>query len=92
MFHKLLGIDVLEPGYKKSSIAPRLVKGIPTMQGYIDTAYGKIVCEISCLDHQYTIDIEIPANTTAEVSCLKRRQWNLARGSIITNTRRKAYL
>lgn len=80
MFHKLLGIDVLEPGYKKSSIAPRLVKGIPTMQGYIDTAYGKIVCEISCLDHQYTIDIEIPANTTAVVSLPEKETVELGSG------------
>lgn len=81
MFHKLLGIDLIEPGYKKSSIAPRLIKGIPSMEGYIDTAYGKISCGISCFDNQYVIDIEIPANTTAIVSLPEKEEVELGSGN-----------
>lgn len=58
---------MLEPGYKKSRIAPRLIKGIPSMKGAIETVYGTIGCEISCMDNRYTVDIIIPENTTAVV-------------------------
>lgn len=67
IYHELLGISMLEPGYKKSRIAPRLIKGIPSMKGAIETVYGTIGCEISCMDNRYTVDIIIPENTTAVV-------------------------
>ena len=73
VFHDLLGITMLEPGYKKARIAPRMIKGIPQMKGQIDTVYGVYSCEISCLEHRYTVDITIPANTVAEV-CLPERE------------------
>lgn len=72
VFHHLLGITMLEPGYRKSRIQPRLIKGIPEMQGSIDTVYGEIKCKISCMNHKYDIEVAIPANTTAEV-CLPER-------------------
>ena len=72
IYHELLGLKILEPGYKKSRIAPRLIKGIPEMKGSIETVYGTLGCEIRCVDHQYVADIVIPENTTAVV-CLPER-------------------
>ncbi len=68
IFHDLLGLDLLEPGYKKSRIAPRLVKGIPEMRGSIETVYGTLGCDICCKDHKYRVDLIIPENTSAVVS------------------------
>ena len=73
IYHDLLGITALEPGYKKARIAPRMIKGIPEMKGSMDTVYGVIGCEISCLDQKYVVDLTVPANTTAEV-CLPGRE------------------
>ncbi|WP_044297378.1 alpha-L-rhamnosidase [Robinsoniella peoriensis] len=81
ILHDLLGIKSAAPGYKKSQISPRLIKGIPDMKGYIETAYGRITCDIRCLDHKYIIDIEIPANTTAVVSLPEREAEELGSGS-----------
>ena len=80
MYHDLLGLQILEPGYKKSRIAPRLIKNIPSMKGQIETVYGTLGCEISCLAHKYVADIEIPANTTAVVSLPEREEEILGSG------------
>lgn len=80
MFHCLLGLNLLEPGYKRSRIAPRLIKGLPQVEGSIETVYGRLACRISCLNGRYTIDVEIPANTTAEVSLPGREKEELGSG------------
>ena len=80
VFHDLLGLQLLEPGYHKSRIAPRMILGIPEMRGYIETVYGRLACTISCLDGKYTADIEIPANTTCVVSLPEREEETLGSG------------
>ena len=80
IFHDLCGLDMLSPGYKKSKIAPRMVKGIPEMKGSIETVYGTLACHISCLDHKYIVDIIIPENTTAEVALPERETEVLGSG------------
>ncbi len=80
VYHNLLGLSMLEPGYKKSKIAPRMIKGIPTMKGGIETVYGMLACEITCMDHKYVVDIEIPENTTAVVSLPDREEETLGSG------------
>ena len=81
VYHDLLGLQLVEPGYKKSRIAPRMILGIPEMQGYIDTVYGRLSCAISCLDYKYTIDITVPANTTAIVALPEQEERELGSGS-----------
>lgn len=81
VFHHLLGLSILEPGYKKSRIAPRLIRGIPEMKGFIETVYGTLSCHISCLEHKYTADIVIPANPTAVVSLPEREEVTLGSGT-----------
>ena len=80
VYHNLLGLSYIEPGYKKSRIAPRLIKGIPDMNGSIETVYGKLACAISCKEGKYVIDIEIPANTTSIVSLPEREEQVLGSG------------
>ena len=80
IFHDLCGLDKLEAGYRKSKIAPRLIKGIPAMKGSIETVYGTLACDISCRDHKYTVDITIPENTTALVSLPEREEETLGSG------------
>ena len=80
VYHNMLGIDYAEPGYKKAVIAPRFIKGIPEMKGFVDTIYGVIAVKGSCLDGKYTFDIEIPANTTATVSLPEQDEKQLGSG------------
>lgn len=80
VYHDLLGLTMLEPGYKKSRIAPRLIKGIPEMKGAIETVYGTLACDIRCMDGMYIVDIRIPANTSAVLSLPEREEETLGSG------------
>ena len=81
VYHNLLGLQLLEPGYKKSRIAPRLIVGIPEMEGHIETVYGKLGCRIACREGRYTVDLTIPANTTAVVALPESEEETLGSGS-----------
>nr|WP_180272002.1 alpha-L-rhamnosidase C-terminal domain-containing protein [Actinomyces ruminis] len=80
VYHDLLGIKLLEPGYKKSRIAPRLIVGIPEIEGRIETIYGRLTCKIVCARGRYVVDLDIPANTTAEVALPEREEVLLGSG------------
>ena len=80
MYQKLTGLQLIEPGYKKSRIAPEFIKGITHAQGSVETAYGTLSCAWRCEKKKITIDIVIPANTTAVVK-LPERDEELLLGS-----------
>ena len=65
---ELAGLSALEPGYKKSRIAPRPVKGIPEVKASYETPYGLLSVDFECRDGRITAHVRIPENTTAEVS------------------------
>ena len=65
---ELAGLNALEPGYKKSRIAPRPVKGIPEVKASYETPYGLLSVDFKCRDGRITAHVCIPENTTAEVS------------------------
>lgn len=65
MHKKLCGLEILEPGYKKSRIAPMPIKGIPYMKASIQTVYGELSCSVECKNNKFVVDIRVPANTTA---------------------------
>ncbi len=73
LYRELCGITALAPGYKKSRIAPRLVKGITSVNAAYETVYGPISCDFSCEDGRIIADIHVPENTTAEI-CLPERE------------------
>jgi alpha-L-rhamnosidase len=80
MYKKLGGIELLEPGYKKSRIAPRPIKGIPQMKTALQTVYGELSCNLECKNKRMVIDIRVPANTTA-VICLPEKNEEFLVGS-----------
>lgn len=77
---ELAGLSALEPGYKKSRIAPRPVKGIPEVKASYETPYGLLSVELKCRDGQITVHVRIPENTTAEVSLPGRESEELGSG------------
>lgn len=80
MFRELAGLSCLEPGYKKSRIAPRLIMGITSLQAKVETVYGMLACEISCQNGRYQATVEVPVNTTAVVSLPGRKEEELGSG------------
>ncbi|MGN1192408.1 MAG: glycoside hydrolase family 78 protein [Dorea sp.] len=65
MYEKLAGINPLKPGYKEILIQPRFIKGMTSVDAAFDSPYGIIRSAWSCKDGKITIDITIPANTSA---------------------------
>lgn len=67
MYEKLAGINPVSPGYKEILIKPILIKGITSVDASFDSVYGVIRSAWSCKEGKITVDVTIPANTTAEV-------------------------
>lgn len=68
MFGKLGGIQMVEPGYKTSRIAPLIGNGgLTTGKCSQDTPYGRLATDWSVSETGMVLKVEIPANTTAEV-------------------------
>ena len=67
MFEKLAGINRVEPGFKKILIQPRFIKGITSIDASYDSVYGVIRSAWSCKDGRITVDVTVPANTTAQI-------------------------
>ena len=67
MYQKLAGLQIIEPGYKKSRIAPAPVKGITEAHASIKTVYGLLVCKWSYKENRFVVDIVVPCNTSALV-------------------------
>ena len=77
---ELAGLRALEPGYKRSCIAPRPVKGIPALSASYETPYGKLSVDFLCRDGQIKAHVRVPENTTAEVSLPERETETLGSG------------
>lgn len=67
MYEKLAGINPAKPGYQEIRIQPMFIQGITGVDASFDSAYGLIRSAWSCRDGKITVDVTIPANTTAEV-------------------------
>lgn len=97
MFQKLGGLEALEPGYKKSRIAPLIGGGgLRQTRASLLTVYGPLSCAWRLGDDRVILDVTIPAHTTAEIHLLTRdasaaregeRPARLAPGVLATETR-----
>ena len=78
---ELAGMSSVEPGYRKSRIAPQLVRGIPSVSASHETPYGRLSCALACKDGRMVADITIPENTTAQVALPGRDEELLGSGT-----------
>ncbi|HPF88925.1 MAG TPA: alpha-L-rhamnosidase C-terminal domain-containing protein, partial [Candidatus Limiplasma sp.] len=67
MMRTLAGLKPLKPGYRESLIRPMPIKGITGVTASLDTPYGPLRCAWRCRNRQMTVDITVPANTTAQI-------------------------
>ena len=67
MYEKLAGINPAKPGYQEIRIQPRFIRGITSVDATFDSPYGVVRSAWRCKDGKITVDVTIPANTTAEV-------------------------
>lgn len=68
MYRRLGGLQALEPGYKRSRIAPLIGGGgLTHAHCHLRTSYGLLACDWSLTDTELKLAVTVPASTTAEV-------------------------
>lgn len=69
MYRVVAGIDTDEEavGYKHSLIKPHVGGGFTSVSASLDTYYGKLSSSWKVEGEKLTLDVEVPANTTATV-------------------------
>ncbi len=65
LYTRLCGLQIVEPGYKVFSVRPQFVKGITWTELEYESVYGKIALSWRCEGGRITVDLTVPANTTA---------------------------
>lgn len=68
LYTKLCGLEILEPGYKRFALRPQFIKGITHAELAYESVYGKIAVAWRCEGGKITVDVTVPANTTAELT------------------------
>ncbi len=67
MYRKIGGINQLEPGYHRFYVKPMFVKGIEEARTEFESPYGKISSYWRCKDGKIKVEVQVPANTTAQI-------------------------
>ena len=67
LLEQLVGIRPAEPGYRAITLQPQLIQGITQACALRTTPYGRVRLAWQCLNHLITVEVEIPANTTAQL-------------------------
>jgi alpha-L-rhamnosidase len=67
LFNTVAGIDTDGPGYKRIRIEPRPAGGFTYAKASYESIYGRIVSDWKIEDNNFTLNVTIPANTTATV-------------------------
>jgi len=66
-FQHLGGLEILEPGYKKSRIAPLIGHGLNHAECGIHTPFGLLASEWQLINGELKLTVTVPDNTSAEV-------------------------
>ena len=65
IYTRLCGLQRLEPGYRRFAVKPGFIKGITYTDLTYESVYGTIRTAWKCERGKITIDLTVPANTTA---------------------------
>lgn len=80
LYTRLCGLEAIEPGYRMFSVRPQFIKGITHAQLEYESIYGPIAVAWRCESGTITLDLTVPANTTARLT-LPEREETLELGS-----------
>lgn len=65
LYTRLCGLEAVEPGYKVFAVKPQFIKGITWAELEYESVYGRICLAWRCENGKITVDLTVPANTTA---------------------------
>ena len=82
MYRVMVGLDTYEdgPGYKHIKIQPHLGGGFTNAAASLDTYYGKLSNSWKITPDSFLMDVEIPANTIANVFLPAKSAAEIAEG------------
>ncbi|HTE62509.1 MAG TPA: family 78 glycoside hydrolase catalytic domain, partial [Solirubrobacteraceae bacterium] len=80
MYRTLAGVSALEPGYKRVLVAPQPGHGISSATFSHETRYGTVATAWETTGHGLTLDVSVPANTTAELRIPSPSRWAVTEG------------
>jgi len=66
-YRSLLGINGSEPGFKKFMIMPQLAGDLTYATGTFQSPYGQIGSSWKIVDGCFTLNVQVPVNTKAEI-------------------------
>lgn len=80
LYKQVIGIRLIEPGYKKFYLAPTLTQGMTEAEGNLRTVYGDIYLKWICRDRMISVEVRVPENTSA-ILILPEREGEVELGS-----------
>ncbi|MDC2945812.1 family 78 glycoside hydrolase catalytic domain [Streptomyces heilongjiangensis] len=80
MFQNIGGLSAIEPGYKRSRIAPVPGGNLTEGSGSLSTVYGRLSSKWSTGDGAFGLKVTVPVNTVAEVHVPTRTRWAVTEG------------
>jgi alpha-L-rhamnosidase len=80
MYRTLGGVSALEPGYKRVLVAPQPGDGISSARFSHETRYGTVATAWETTGDGLTLDVSVPANTTAELRMPSPSRWAVTEG------------
>ncbi|TGN30616.1 family 78 glycoside hydrolase catalytic domain, partial [Aeromicrobium chenweiae] len=81
MYQNIGGISAVTAGYKTSRIAPEVGGGLTSGHGTYESVYGTISSQWKKTGKDLTLDIEVPVNTTSQVSIPAQNLLSVTEGS-----------
>ncbi|MDX3659609.1 family 78 glycoside hydrolase catalytic domain [Streptomyces sp. ID05-26A] len=80
MFQNIGGLSLIQPGYRRSRIAPVVGGGLTQGSGQLDTVYGRLASSWTVRDSAVDLKVTVPVNTTAEVHVPTTTRWAVTEG------------
>ncbi|MDQ4109728.1 MAG: family 78 glycoside hydrolase catalytic domain [Actinomycetota bacterium] len=80
MYRTMAGVSAAAPGYRKITIAPEPGEGVDDVDFSLETPYGTVRSAWATDDGPMTLDVTVPANTTAEVRIPAANRWAVTEG------------
>ncbi|MGW2571688.1 family 78 glycoside hydrolase catalytic domain [Streptomyces sp. NPDC001537] len=80
MFQNISGLSALQPGYKRSRIAPMPVGDLTEGSGSLKTVYGLLSSKWSTHNGAFDLKVTVPVNTVAEVHVPSKTRWAVTEG------------
>jgi alpha-L-rhamnosidase len=80
MFQNIGGLSAIEPGYKRSRIAPVPGGNLTQGSGSLKTVYGPLSSRWSTRNGALDLKVTVPVNTVAEVHVPAKSRWAVTEG------------